>query len=369
MIRSNDHNKCRIVFVLPALTAGGAERVMITLMNGLDSQKFDRSLITVNEDGPLRSLIDPAIPFHALGRGVRVSRTLHRLLFKLREIKPDIVISTMAHMNYGILMLKPFLPGVRIIVREAISPSYFLQRNIFESILIRAAYRILYPRADMVISPAQQIIDEFKMLGIPVGNVALLSNPVDVVKIRSSGKPLPFPGIRYICAGRLDPQKGFDRLIEYLPRLPAQKDWHLTILGEGKQRTELEQMINDKGLADRVTLAGYVANPWPLIAAADIYLMPSRFEGSPNAVLEALACGTPAIVTRESGGIAEIAAQAKPGSVTVVDGMDEFLTAMTRVTKNAGDGYRSSLLPESYYLPAVIRRFSELLDSVCSSRA
>jgi glycosyltransferase involved in cell wall biosynthesis len=369
MIRTNDNHKRRIVFVLPALAAGGAERVMITLMNGLDPQAFERSLVAVNEDGPLRPLIDPAIRFHALGRGTRVSRTLHKLLFKLREIKPDIVISTMAHMNYGVLLLRHFLPGARIIVREAVSPSYFLQRNITGQSLIRAAYRILYPCADIVISPAGQIVDEFRTLGIPVKNFVLLPNPVDVEKIRNSGAPLRLPGVRYICAGRLDPQKGFDRLIENLPLLSAQKDWHLTIMGEGKQRPALEKLINDKGLKDRVELAGHAANPWPLIAGADAFLMPSRFEGLPNAVLEALACGTPVIATRESGGIAEIAAQAPAGSVTLVNDMDEFISAMAKVNPRPGDGLHPSLLPDAYERDAVIHQFSQLLEQVISSHA
>jgi glycosyltransferase involved in cell wall biosynthesis len=111
-----------------------------------------------------------------------------------------------------------------------------------------------------------------------------------------------------------------------------------------------------------VILAGYVASPWRQIAAADAFLMPSRFEGLPNVVLEALACGTPAIVTRESGGIGEIAAQAPPESLTVADGMDEFIAAMAKVAPHTGDGFRPSLLPESYTLQAVIRKFYELLE-------
>jgi glycosyltransferase involved in cell wall biosynthesis len=358
------HPRRRIVFVLPALTAGGAERVLITLMNGLDPEKFQRALVVVNNEGPLRSLVEPSIPFHVLGRGTRVSRSLHKLLFVLKKLKPDIIVSTMAHMNYGVLLLKPFFPKTRFIVREAITPSYFLQRKFPENIMIRTAYRLLYPFADVVISPAQQIIDEFKALGLPAGNLTLLCNPVDVEKIRGSGNPVRLPGIRYVCAGRLDPQKGFDRLIENLPRLSTEKDWHVTIFGEGEQRPELEKMIKGKGLADRVELVGYVANPWPQISGADAFLMPSRFEGLPNAVLEALACGTPAIVTRESGGIAEIAAQAAPGGVTMVENMDEFLAAMAKVTPRSDDGRRPSLLPEDYELKSVIRNFSALLQKV-----
>lgn len=350
----------RVVFILPALTAGGAERVLITLMNGIDREKFEPVFITVNEDGPLRDLIDPTIPFYALGRGTRVSRTLHRLFFRLRALQPDLVVSTMAHMNYGVLLLKPLFPRTRFIVREAITPSFFLDRGRTEVCIIRLLYRLLYPRADKVISPAQLIIDELRALGIPAEKQVLLPNPVDSDDIRASGSVEPRAGVQYVCAGRLDGQKGFDRLIAALPQLRREKDWHLTILGEGRQRTELENLIAKEGLAERITLAGHVARPWPVIAAADVFLMPSRYEGLPNAALEALACGTPVIATRTAGGIAEIAAQAAPGDVTVVDDMDGFISALAEVERRPEVVPRPSLLPAMFEKRAVLAQFENI---------
>jgi glycosyltransferase involved in cell wall biosynthesis len=358
---SQDSGKQRIVFVLPALTAGGAERVMITLMNGLDAEKFDRYFVTVSESGPLRPLIDPAIPFFALSHNGGVLRSLPKLHSTLRKLKPHIVVSTMTHMNFGVLLLKPFFPHVQFVIREAVTPSYFLAKSRAERVAARAGWRILYPSAALVISPAQRILNEFRDMGIGFKNHAVLPNPVDTEFIRRGGSEKRGGGVRFACAGRLDPQKGFDRLIEALPKLPPDADWHVTIIGEGPQRPELEALIAKSGLGDRVKLAGFVSNPWPKIAAADAFLMPSRHEGLPNVVLEALDCGTPVVATAESGGIAEIASKAPAGSVTIVATMDEFIAAMSKITPRKDEGLRPSLLPREYEKTSVVSRFTELL--------
>ncbi len=358
---SQDSGKQRIVFVLPALTAGGAERVMITLMNGLDPAKFERYFITVSENGPLRPLIDPAIPFFALSQKGRVSRNLHRLYARLQALRPDIVVSTMTHMNFGVLLLRPFFPRTKFVIREAITPSYFLKKNVVERTITNLGWRVLYPCAALVVSPAQKILDEFHELTIRFKNHVVLPNPVNSDLIRPLGAERQGHGVQFVCAGRLDPQKGFDRLIEALPKLPPDADWHVTIIGEGPQRPELEALIAKNGLGSRVELSGYVSSPWPKIAGADAFLMPSRHEGLPNVVLEALDCGTPVVATAESGGIAEIASKAPAGSVTIVATMDEFIAAMSKIKPRKDEGLRPSLLPHEYEEASVLSRFTELL--------
>ncbi|HTK85984.1 MAG TPA: glycosyltransferase [Patescibacteria group bacterium] len=358
---SQDSGKPRIVFVLPALTAGGAERVLITLMNGLDPEKFDRYFVTVSESGPLRSLINPAIPFFALSPNGRVSRNLFKLYARLRALGPDIVVSTMTHMNFGVLLLRPFFPRTKFVVREAVTPSYFSDKNAVQRFLIFAGWRGLYNRATLVISPAQKILDELGSLGIRFKNHLVLPNPVDTDLIRGSGADARRDGVYFVCAGRLDSQKGFDRLIESLPKMPSNAGWYIEIIGEGHQRAELEALIAKHRLSDCVKLTGYISNPWPKIAAADAFLMPSRHEGLPNVVLEALDCGTPVIATAESGGIAEIASKATPASVTIVGTMDEFIAAMAGVAPREDEKMCASLLPDEYRRANVIAKFTQLL--------
>lgn len=356
-----DTTRKKVVFLLPALTAGGAERVLITLMNELDRTRFEPAFITVSEQGTLGPLIADGVPFHALSKSGRVGRSLPRLYKKLRQLKPDIVISTMAHMNFGVLLLKPFFTRTKFIVREAITPSFILQDRGMAEPIIRFLYRFLYPKAATVISPAQAIIDEFStLLHMKTDNFSVLPNPVDVEAIRNAGElpPRQSPAPHFICAGRLHTQKGFDRLIAALPR---EMDFNLTILGEGPERENLQRLINERGFQDKIFLTGLFANPWPHYAAADAFLLPSRWEGLPNVALEALACGTPVIATAEAGGIAEIAAAAPQGAVTVVHNMTEFIAAMRNTSSASTEVPRPSLLPVQYRKENVIRQFMGLL--------
>ncbi|MCF8496438.1 MAG: glycosyltransferase [Alphaproteobacteria bacterium] len=358
----------RVVFILPSLTAGGAERVLIGLMNGLDRGRFEPFLIVVNGKGPLRNLIHEDIPFHDLG-GRRVSRSLFKLFRCLKSLKPNIVVSTMAHMNFAVLLMRPFFPKTSFIVREAITPSFILGEHPRLAGLIGAAYRILYPRAHLVFSPAQAIIDEFRgILGMKCKNHKILYNSVDMQRVRAEEiipdqiAKQPGEGLRFVAAGRLHTQKGFDRLVEALENFQSLPPWRLDILGEGPEREHLETMIREKGLEGRVILRGRQDNPWPWYAAADCFLLPSRHEGLPNVVLESLACGTPVIATAESGGIEEIQSFTPAESLIIAQSMHDFIVAMAGIAPSFSSLYRPSLLPSAFSQEEVMEIFSNFLE-------
>lgn len=356
-----DNPPLTIVFVLPALNAGGAERVLITLMNGLNRKKFKPILIVTSDDGPMSELVEEDIPVHMLGKSVK--SCLPGLYKKLKELKPAIVVSTMAHMNFAVLVLSPFFRKTKFIVREAITPSFFLNKYKTSGFLIKLAYKFLYPKAARVLSPARAIHDEFEKLGIRTGNHQVLHNPVDVRHIRGM-EYLPerdhIGMVEFLCVGRLHPQKGYDRLITGLPSL-EHENWHLTILGEGPEQKKLDAQIQKLGLDDHITLAGHTDEPWPYMAVADCLLLPSRWEGLPNVVLESLAAGTPVIATAESGGVQEIAEKTDNDAVTIVNNMRDFIEAMKKVQSKPVKEYRPSLLPASYAKASVIEEFSKIL--------
>jgi glycosyltransferase involved in cell wall biosynthesis len=361
--------RLKIMFVLPALEAGGAERVMITLANGLSRTEFDPSMVVVRKRGALENMISPDIRVSGL-KGVRVETSIFQLWAKIRKENPDVVVSTMAHMNFALLLLRSFFPKVKFIVREAITPSFLLQgRPLAQQVLIRFLYRLLYPKADLVLSPAARILDEMReFLGVslPQQKTVVLPNPVDVEILRSTpARRKEGSGVRFICSGRLHPQKGFDRLIESLAGFERPGGWHLTILGEGTEREKLEVLVRKHNLQDHITLAGYRAEPWGEVAGADVFLLPSRWEGLPNVVLESLAVGTPVIAMKEAGGVAEIAAAAKPGDVVVAKSMADFINTMKNIsiTPIPPEG-RESILPEMFRKETVLSLFSALLRGV-----
>lgn len=358
--------KKRVVFILPLLCAGGAERAIITLMNNLDTKKFIPEMIVLDEGGPLREWIRQDIPLHSLG-GVRVSRAFFRLMRKMRELKPDVVVTTMAHSNFLLLLTRPFFPKTKYIVREAVVPSSILNDHPKTSFILKTLYRVLYPLASIVLSPSRDIIEEFKKLGVPIKNHKVLFNQVDEAAIGkalelASARPDHDPQtLRLICVGRLHYQKGYDRLLESLHKTPPQGEWELSILGEGGGKDNLERKIAEYGLKNRVFLKGNQNNPWSYIAQSDCLLLPSRWEGMPNVVLEALACGTPVIATKDANGVAEIRQHAQEGAIMIVGTVDEMVEYLPRINKLEASGRRASLLPAPFKLNKIMQEFESLL--------
>jgi len=268
--------------------------------------------------------------------------------------------------NLALLALRPLLPrGSRIVLREANLPSLSLA-NAPGGRAMRTGMRALYRTADMVVASSERMAAEVRdTIGVPAARLRVLPNPVDAGAIRvRAGTPerAPGPGPRFVAAGRLTRQKGFDRLIDWMAEVPGEA--HLAILGDGPDRAALVARAKHLGLGDRVSLPGFDAAPWPRYAGADAFVLPSRWEGMPNAALEALACGTPVIATPEAGGIAEVAAAAPEGAVTLAAAGPAFTRAMTAATAAARAAPRPSLLPDAYRAAAVARQFSAILQEL-----
>ena len=354
------------IFILPSLTAGGAERVLINLMNGVDREHFAPTLVTVSSNGELRDLVSKDIPYHSLNKN-SVLKSTPNLYKLLKTMKPDIIVSTMAHMNFAVMALKPFFPKTTFIIREAITPSFLFEKYKGRSFIIKNLYKQYYPKADVILSPAQIIFDEFSdELQISPDNFELLRNPVNLAKMRAQDNFRPISEerkktVNFVAAGRLGEQKGFDRLIEKLADFTMPYAWNLTIYGEGTERAYLEALIECHGLKDKVKLPGLVKGPYKEFAQADCFVLPSRFEGLPNVVLESLACGTPVIGTQESGGIGEIAKDVPEAHLSVVSSMDEFMSKMAIVQPNPTEKFRPSLLPQSYEHDNVLHAFNKIL--------
>jgi glycosyltransferase involved in cell wall biosynthesis len=352
----------RVAFVLPSYDLGGAQRVLLTLLNNIDNRAIDPILIVFDGRGALAELAPDWVPVHNLGRP-RLRQALPSLLWTLRRIAPDVVFSTFGYVNIALLAMRPLLQGrPRIVIREPNTPSQSIP-DLRYARLLQIGYKMLYPRAETVICQSKLMVDEFVLdFGIPRERLKLLYNPVDVTMVRGSmGQAVrePGPGRRFVAIGSLTWQKGFDRLLDMMVDMPT--DTHVTILGEGRERAALERRRAELGLESRVQMPGETNNPWSACAGADALLLPSRWEGMPNVALEALACGTPVISTPEAGGITDVASLSINGAVTLAEAGRDFTKAMCAITVRGDQTFGKNLLPDNFEVKRVATEFSKIL--------
>lgn len=307
--------KPSVLFVLPSLQGGGAERVATTLLRHLDPARFTLALAILDGTNPVFARDLPSdIEVIDLGcRRVRYAPvSLLRLIWQRR---PTVVFSMMGHLNLMLALLKPLLPGgVRLFARETNALSAMLEAEPGGE-MWRLGYRWLYRRLDNIVSQSESnALELVRDFHVAPGRVRVIRNPLDIERIgQLAAEPLDEePWGRHdlplVAAGRLAHVKGFDILLEAIALLGNPRV-HLTILGEGPLRGDLELLAEDLGIAHQVRFLGFQPNPYKYFARAGAVVLSSRFENFPNVVLEALACGVPVIATPAEGGIHEMAEQ------------------------------------------------------------
>jgi glycosyltransferase involved in cell wall biosynthesis len=316
-------DRIRVQFVLPTLYGGGAERTMLNLLNNLDRERFQPSLVLFQREGQYLSLVRDDVDVIAVNR--RTRNAVLPLAREIRRLRPHIVFSTLLHTNVvavaaRMLSLSPALS----IVRETNNQTAAGRSHVgLEGRAVRWAYR----RAHRVICLSAGVADDVQMRnGLRAGQTPVVYNPVDLENIQSmakavlpAGVPYPSPGrFNVLAAGRLMPQKGFDLLITGLASVRG-LDWQLTILGEGIERQALENLAGEMGVSDRVSFQGFQSNPYAWMARADLFVLSSRWEGFGHVIVEAMASGVPVLSTRCPSGPDEI----------ITDGVDGTLCAIS----------------------------------------
>lgn len=348
----------QILIVIPNFNGGGAERVAVTIANELSRTGIDVQLAVFNRTGPLSALVSRSVIIHDLQRK-RLRRALSSLLKLISEVRPYIIFSTLGYINLALLALKILMPrGVRLWIREANLPSMSLKENRW-SLFMQVGYRIFYPKADLIIATSNRMrIELIKDFRVNDQKIRILCNPIDETQIRlslSKDGRSPSNTIRFVAAGRLTRQKGFDRLLDMFASI-SHRDAILYVIGEGPLGTSLMHRAEQLGIAARVVFMGFQNPPWFAYSSGDAFLLPSRWEGMPNVALEALACGVPVIATPECGGISEVAMMAERGALTIVEAGQPFIDAMDGVRKR-NNNESPSLLPRQFSVESVVANF------------
>ena len=299
-----------ILFLLQNLNGGGAERVAVNLLNNLEKQKYKKTLLLLENKGQLISnlkYLDKKIIYKDLvkNRNLNFLINFFKSLLYILKNKQDIIF-TQYHPGKILSFFIPILSRkIKYIYRETNLPqdiTKISKNNI--RILDKLFYR--YGIKNYTIIVVQSIDMRDKLLNL-VPNISekviLINNPIDCENINKKlveEKDNLNKKLKLISVGRLNIQKGYDILIKSLAQI-KDIDYELQILGIGEEEENLKRLIKENKLEKEIKLVGFKENPYLYMKDADFFISSSRFEGFPNAVLEANYCGLPVIANNYKG--------------------------------------------------------------------
>ena len=330
------------VFILASLGAGGAERVVIRLANASAQHRRTHLVVLTREAQALENEICSEVGVHRIGAR-RVALSLAKLVVLLKELEPKSVLTAVTHVNIlGVLACRIARPTIRIVISERNLPR-LTERLAPKEVFLRLLKKILYPLADEIVAVSNSVKKSLvNELGLSSSTISVIYNPVPNLA-RSAATPQEKTVLvprrsgptRVLAVGSLTAKKNFLLLIDAVAQLRAERLFFLSICGEGPERRALSLRIKLHKLEQTVKLVGYQNNMQDWFRKADLFVSSSRIEGSPNAILEALAHRVPIVATAAGGSSNEILSGGKCGLI-VPDG---DLGALVEAIRLGIDGF------------------------------
>ena len=332
----------KILFLMDNISAGGAEKVLRTLVNNMDQEKFEITVQTIDEADPSEYLV-PGIRYKVINRcksvlGKKLFSYWVRLCAELKWLYPlyirDDYDIEVAYLECG--PTKILAGSTNKKARKIAWVHCDLKRK--EGMAEQAEkIRKYYEKYDRVVCVAGTVKESFDALFGGAAPSVVLYNVNDEEEIRTKAaafetekKDVPV----FAFVGRLSHEKGVDRLMEACARLHEEgEQFFLRIVGDGAERQKLEQMARERDLEGCLEFMGFQSNPYPVMTGADVIVCPSRFEGFSTVVTEALILGKP-VVTTPCSGMRELLGDSEFGLITE-DSVDGIYRGMKKLLADA----------------------------------
>lgn len=357
--------RTKLLFLIPHLGGGGAEHVTALVAGGLADQ-FEVHVGAVTRSQHRCAGLSSEVRLHCL-RAPRVRYGALKLVRLIRRLKPEWIVSGMHNLNFLVLLLRTFYPaGTRVAVRQNASP---IGHRICGSLLIaRILYTQLYPRADVILCQTEQMAEELKQLAGSEVRIRVIRNPIDISAARKSAEGASLwsgPGPHLLTVSRLSREKGIDLLLAAFQRIQARYPTaDLMVFGNGPEKESLQFLKSRLRLSDSVQLAGEVADPTEWFSGAAVFVLPSRSDTMPNALLEAAAGGLPIVTTPANRALVRML----EGQTGVWISEDATVPALQRVLDSAlgqikpGDRFHHSWIAP-FEKQAVMAEYTRLFRS------
>jgi glycosyltransferase involved in cell wall biosynthesis len=341
-----DTARPRVLLLLTSLHGGGAERVAVHVLNQLQGRfemrmgllraagpyldQADMSRVIVapegethfNYDGPNSAQYRPG---KLIGSAVRAPLAFRRMIDAFR---PDVVMSFLKGTNLlvWLALMNMGARRPRWIAREGNNVMEVIREeapNGFVAKVSRDLTAKAYARADAVLANSSDMASGIaRDLDLDPAKMRMINNPIDIDGIqRRAQEPIPGAPNRpfILTAGRLEYQKGHEVLLRAFAKSQVWRTHALVILGKGSRLGELHRLAAQLGIGEYVRFIGFVANPYAWMAKADLFVLPSRWEGFPTVAAEAMACGAPLLLTDCSFGPRDVLEPGTSGELVPVD--------------------------------------------------
>jgi glycosyltransferase involved in cell wall biosynthesis len=369
--------RLRIGLAITELEVGGAERCLVELATRLDRRRFEPHVYALSpapkagQTMLVERLAAAGVPVAFFeGQSVAdVPRTVSRFAKQLASDRIDLLQTFLFHAN----------------VLGALAARRAAVRRLCWGIRVAEpgrrwrdwAARRWAGSVDRHVCVSRDVAQFWaRRMKLPAASTLVIPNGVDIERQRAAAPVdwtslgLPAHSRVLVCVGRVDAQKNTAWLVEQAPRiLEALPNHHLVFVGDGPLREQLERRVVELGVAERVRFVGWRPNVPALMAASELLLLPSRWEGMPNVVLEAMAAGKPVVATRAEG-VCELLGPAAALQTTALDDSAGFVQAVVNL---AGDAELGTVLggqnlaraTEHFSLAVAVRQYEGLYESLC----
>ena len=330
--------KKKALFFFTTGPGAGSERMTVNIASFLDRDIYEVQFVLLgNKDG----IISPYIPDEYKPYIVHISNiwdfTVYKLVKVLKQEKPNVVFCSLHFLNIRLIIAAKIVGNIKIIIRGDNTLKGLNKLTLF---LVRRTYKY----CDRIIAQTEELADELvKMVSVDKGKVIVLHNYIDTAQIdeKIKGADSPYTGdkqIRFICTSRCKPEKAQDILLKAFEKVHLRlHNAHLYLFGiyhkEEVYCQEILSYIEDNGLSDCVHIMGFTDNPFVWIKFADCFLLPSRKEGLPNALVESMYIGTPVVACSCIPIIERMVKDGYNGYVVPVDDVDSLANAMIKAVQ------------------------------------
>ena len=366
--------KYRVLHVLANLGAGGAERMAVHIVLGLDPRRFEPAVVAYSGrfGSDLEQQLDHAgVKTWFLGKGPGFDgRTYYRLHRVFQEFRPDIVHTHVHVMRYAFPSLVYFKPRLMVHTVHNIAGREIEPRA-------RWLQRLAYRRGVVPVAVAREVAASLERL-YGIGNCRVVWNCVPTDLYASPQTPrdvwrakqgFSAADILFVCVARFAAQKNHALLIRAFAKGPASDPRaHLVLAGEGILRAQLQERVNQLGLTSRVHFLGLRRDIPDVLGAADIFALGSDYEGNPLSVIEAMAAGLP-IVSTAVGGVPELLQNGKQGFIVQAGYAEQLSEAMMTLLRDcdlrrAMGAAAATRAKEKFDVPAMVRAYEELYEGI-----